>query len=237
MNIMNGNTKAASSKRKLAEKFSKGLDNAENLIEPTINMVTAVCSAVETTSKVAVSFGKFLPLISEVATIFNEIVEVYQAAEHNKRICGVMLDRVQIAETAVKNLKNRRDENEEFFTQKNFFHLQQLIAVIRKIRKFIGEISQLKGLSKYIQAKSIEKTAKELISEFDGTIQVMHFALMIDFNINADKVSKDIKADVEDLSQVTCDIYVYYNLMKICNPILINSCHNIVSSRYRRWCN
>src|SRR6266508_1453484 len=118
--------------------------------------------------------------MGEVDTIFNEIVEIYQAAEHNKRICGVMLDRVQIAQTAVKNIKNRRDENINLFTKENFFHLLKLIVVIRKMHKFIGEISQLKGLSKYIQAKSIEKTAKELISEFDGTIQVMHFALMID---------------------------------------------------------
>ena len=48
---------------------------------------------------------KFLPLIGEVAAILKEIVEIHQSAEHNKRICGIMYDRVSIAETAIKNLK------------------------------------------------------------------------------------------------------------------------------------
>src|SRR5688572_6970910 len=106
----------------------------------------------------AVPFENFLPLISEVSSTFNEIVDVYQSAEHNKRISGIILDRTQVAGAAVKNLKNRRDQNVDFFTKENYFHLQKLIVLIRRMRKFIEETSQLKGLSKYIRAKSIEKT-------------------------------------------------------------------------------
>src|SRR5579859_1891494 len=94
---------------------SKVLDNAD-MMEPTVSTMSSICAGVEVVTKVAVPFANFLPLIGEVAKLFNEIVDIYQKAEHNKRICGVMLDRVQVAETAVINLKNRREENENFFS-------------------------------------------------------------------------------------------------------------------------
>ena len=191
---------------KAKKKAANGVEAAGGAAEPVANFGAVVSATVESVTKVAVPFANFLPLIGEVASICNEIVDVYQAAEHNKRICGIMLDRVQVAETAVKDLKNRRDQTVDFFTEKNYVHLQKLIALIRKIRKFAGDISQLKSLSKYVQAKSIEKNAKELMNDFDSTIQIMPFALMVDFNARADKDNKDIKADVEDLTQVTCDI-------------------------------
>ncbi|CAI2196638.1 8132_t:CDS:2, partial [Funneliformis geosporum] len=54
----------------------------------------------------------------------------------------------------------------------------------------------------YIQAKNIEKNVKELVNEFDSTIHLLQFSLMVDFNIRADKDHKDIiKSDIEDLNQ------------------------------------
>ncbi|CAI2179327.1 17346_t:CDS:10, partial [Funneliformis geosporum] len=149
-------------------------------------------------------FAVFLPLITEVTQVFNEIIKIYQTAEHNKKICGIFLDRVQIADTAVRNLKNRRDENVEFFTTNNLLHLQELVNVISKICKFVGEISQLTSLSKYIQAKNIENSVKELSSEFDSTIIAIQFSLSVDFSINSYKTAKEheaILSDIKELSQ------------------------------------
>src|SRR6266498_5118908 len=203
----------ADSEKNFVKKINNMLDNVEKIIEPTISTTAAICSGAGAVTKVTVSFAKFLPLVGEVAKIFNEIVEIYQTAENNKRICGIMLDRVQMADAAVRNLKKRRDENLEFFSERNFFNLHKLVTIIVKIRKFIGEISQLKGLSKYIEAKNIEKTVKDLTNEFDSNIKFMQFSLMVDFNARAEKEDKDIKLDIDDLSQVIKHmIYVYYNL-------------------------
>ncbi|CAI2178739.1 5396_t:CDS:2, partial [Funneliformis geosporum] len=222
-----------------SQKQSSGLINAEVLLEntgavaeSTLNLTSAAITGAQSALNLAVPFVNFLPLITEVAKIYNEIVEIYQAAEHNKKICGILLDRVQVADADVKNLKNRRDENVKFFSEKNLFNLNKLLNVIVKIRKFVEEISQLKGLKKYIQAKNIEKRVNELMNEFDSTIQLLQFSLMVDFSINADKDNKDIKADVEDLNQYLKDIGsgitdVNQNVSEI--VVQINALHTTVN--------
>ncbi|CAB5360015.1 unnamed protein product [Rhizophagus irregularis] len=153
---------------------------------------------VEAAANVAVPFANFLPFIEEVSRLLKEIVDIYQTAVINKGICGVMLDRVAIAESATKNFLKVR-ENEEFFSAENYVNLQKLVTVVGKIRKFLAEISQVKGLKKYTQAKNIEKTAMDLNKEFDSTIQLLEFAFMVDFSLRDDIDNKKIRADIEDL--------------------------------------
>ncbi|PKK74134.1 hypothetical protein RhiirC2_308537 [Rhizophagus irregularis] len=153
---------------------------------------------VEAAANVAVPFANFLPFIEEVSRLLKEIVDIYQTAVINKGICGVMLDRVAIAESATKNFLKVR-ENEEFFSAENYINLQKLVTVVGKIRKFLAEISQVKGLKKYTQAKNIEKTAMDLNKEFDSTIQLLEFAFMVDFSLRDDIDNKKIRADIEDL--------------------------------------
>jgi hypothetical protein len=193
----------AAPKKRLVKKVNRAVENVGNVLDPAVNTAATVCAAVEIVAHAAVPFANFLPLIGEVSRLCNEIVEIYQTAEHNKRICGVLLDRVTVAETAVKNLKNRREENIDFFSEENYINLQKLVGVIGKMRKFLGEISQLKGLYRYVQSKNIEKLVRDLNNEFDSTIQILEFSLMVDFNARADNDNKKIKEDIEELSEVT----------------------------------
>ncbi|GBC05876.1 hypothetical protein RclHR1_06490011 [Rhizophagus clarus] len=192
---------AVPKKKTLYKRVNKVADAAFDGMDPVITTTASIIAGVEAAANIAVPFANFLPLIGEVSKILREITDIYQTAEHNKRICGVMLDRVTIAESAIKNLQVRREENEEFFSEENYVNLQKLVTVIGKIRKFVGEISQLKGLQKYIQAKNIEKTAMDLTKEFDTTIKLLEFAFMVDFNARADVDNKKIKADIEDLTE------------------------------------
>jgi hypothetical protein len=198
---------AAPKKKTIYKRVNKAAGVAVDGMEPVIGTVGAICAGVEAAANIAVPFANFLPLIGEVSKLLKDVVDIYQTAEHNKRICGVMLDRVTIADSAVKNLKVRREENEAFFSEENFINLHKLVTVISKIHKFVKEISQLKGLQKYIQAQNIEKTAIDLNKEFDSTIQLLEFAFMVDFNARADADNKKIKDDIEDLAEVTCLIF------------------------------
>lgn len=84
-----------------------------------------------------VAESNFLQLIEEVTKIYNEIVEIYQTAERNKKICEDILNRVQVAEASVRNLKDRK----EFFTEENYIKLYRLVNIIRKMRQFLVEIT------------------------------------------------------------------------------------------------
>jgi hypothetical protein len=118
----------------------------------------------------------FLPLVREVIKIHNEIIEVYQTAQYNKKTCLSMMKRVEIAEIALRNLKDNRKENSKCFTEENYINLRKLTNVIDKIRKFIKEISQLKGYQNYIQSKkNIEETFEDLNKEFNSIVQLLNF--------------------------------------------------------------
>ncbi|CAB4446654.1 unnamed protein product [Rhizophagus irregularis] len=147
---------------------------------------------------VLVPFTRFLPLINEIENIFYEIIELVEAAEHNKRTCKILRNRVYAAESAVRDLKVRdREENRDFFNVKNYFCLQNLSFIISQIRKFIFDISQMKSLIKYIKVKNIEKTFKELCGEFNSCINLLSFS--IDVKIS-DELGQ-LKADQGDLAK------------------------------------
>ncbi|PKY19160.1 kinase-like protein [Rhizophagus irregularis] len=154
-----------------------------------------VCAGMETASKVEVLFTSFLPLIGEVNKIYNEIDEIYKAAQYYKKTCEAMLERVKIANTAVNNLKIR---NLEFFSKKNFINFRNLVTVISEIRQFLAEISQSKGsYKKYGRAKDVQEKFSNLNDEFETAIRLLQFFLVIYFNARADD-EKKIKADIEE---------------------------------------
>ncbi|RIA91621.1 kinase-like domain-containing protein, partial [Glomus cerebriforme] len=79
----------------------------------------------EEIGEIAVPFSKFLPIISEVANTFNEVIDTAQTAKHNKRICNSLQQRVYAAVLAVLDLKVHRDK-QEYFTELNYLCLQNL---------------------------------------------------------------------------------------------------------------
>src|SRR3954467_14540043 len=93
--------------------------------------------------KEIVPITKFRPLITEIGNVLNEVIDIAQAAEHNKRTCDCLLQRVYAADLAVLEFNVQRN-NQEFFNKKNFICLQNLIAVINKIKRFVADISQMK---------------------------------------------------------------------------------------------
>src|SRR5436305_12684853 len=151
-----------------------------------------------------VPIQKFRPLIHEIGNILNEVIDIAQAAEHNKRTCDCLLQRVYAADLAVLEFNVQRN-NQEFFNKKNFVCLQNLIAVMSKIKRFVQDISQMKSLiKKYIQSKSIEIHFKELCKEFDGcihSINLVMFTTTVKSRIRPDEIEQ-LKIDQEEFNNV-----------------------------------
>jgi hypothetical protein len=165
----------------------------------------------------AVSFSKFVPLISEIGNVFNEILDLVEAAEHNKRTCGILRDRVNVAELAVRDLRVRNKDKKDFFNSKNYKSLQNLVIIIARIKKFISDISQMKPLIKHIKAKNIEKTFKELCDEFDGYVIVLCFSINLTITDELEQLKAEqelkLKADQDDLADVRLKIEVFYTFI------------------------
>ncbi|RGB36831.1 kinase-like domain-containing protein, partial [Rhizophagus diaphanus] len=108
-----------------------------------------------------VPFAKFLPLINDVGNFFNEIIELVEAAEHNKRTCVLLKQRVQLS------------------------------TIITQIKKFISEISLMKTLIKYLKEKSVEKIFKELCMEFDSCINLLSFSINVEITDELEQLKSD----------------------------------------------
>ncbi|PKY31500.1 hypothetical protein RhiirB3_475219, partial [Rhizophagus irregularis] len=142
-----------------------------------------------------VPFARFLPLINEIENFFNEIIELVEAAEHNQRTCEILKNRVRVAELAVRDLRDKKKDREDFFNKINYIRLQELSTIIKQIKKFISEISLMKTLIKYLKEKSVEKIFKELCMEFDSCINLLSFSINVEI---ADELEQ-LKSDQDDL--------------------------------------
>ncbi|CAB4485534.1 unnamed protein product [Rhizophagus irregularis] len=100
---------------------------------------------------------KFLPLIREVTKMYDEISEIHQSAQYNKKTCLLILKKVEIAVTALNNLRIHSKENFRYLSRKNYINLCSLITIIGKICKLLTEISRFESYQKFIQIeKNIE---------------------------------------------------------------------------------
>ncbi|GES82161.1 kinase-like domain-containing protein [Rhizophagus clarus] len=83
-------------------------------------------------------------------------------------------------------------------------------------KRICGEISQLKGLQKYIQSKNVEKSAVDSIKD----IRLLEFISIVDFNARAYNDSEEIKAEIKDLDKYLQEIegglaYTNENILNI----------------------
>src|ERR1043165_1231402 len=111
---------------------------------------------------ISIPFSQFIPLIKDVSEVLIEATELYQTAQHNKRIAKLVLERINAANSAV-SLKE-----DDLHTLTNYTNLQRLAQVIRKMKKFIENITSFNKLQKFLDSKLIESQFNELCEEYDA---------------------------------------------------------------------
>jgi hypothetical protein len=190
-----------SNNKNIVDKAADGASFASNMVQVASTMVAAAGEIVPT----LVPFVNFLPLIKEIGGIFDEIIELVEAAEHNKRTCKLLERKVQDAESAVRELKQEREVKKNFFNKKNYSCIQELCSIISRVRNFIKEISQANAFMRFVKAKNVEKNYKELCGEFDSCISSLSFS--IDVKISNDL--EQLKADTDDFNRVRLTIVFY----------------------------
>ncbi|CAG8470226.1 24025_t:CDS:2 [Gigaspora rosea] len=153
-----------------------------------------------------IQISQFLPLFNEITQNFEKISKVYHDAEHNKRICGVIFDRVSAIEVTVRSLKFRRDENKKFFTQRNYKGLQNILCNIQKLEKFLSDVTKSESI-RYIQVESIKTNFNDLTEEFDKHIDELGLVILVD--VERRKQEKQIlRDDIEDINKYLENTYM-----------------------------
>ncbi|CAG8621216.1 13703_t:CDS:10 [Cetraspora pellucida] len=120
------------------------------------------------------AFRAILPWFDALNIMLEKISKAYEEAEYNRKTCRVLTDRADDVLTA-------------------------LHRVFRDIKDFIGNISQLKGLSKFVSAEDIRKRCIFLMNELESSC--------LDLNLTTisveDKriVQKSLMEDVDTMTE------------------------------------
>ncbi|CAB4412862.1 unnamed protein product [Rhizophagus irregularis] len=105
------------------------------------------------------------PLLNKIEIKINEILHIYQHIQFNKKICGVLLDRIQKIKTFVNSSKYRpisAKSSKEY--QPLYDALHQLLYLLEEIKEFIDDMSHLK---KFRKCLNIEQKFKKIIDRYD----------------------------------------------------------------------
>nr|CAG8454642.1 3206_t:CDS:2 [Entrophospora candida] len=132
------------------------------------------------TAEVTEAITSFLPMIGLVAELTAKIIEAYNNAQINKRSCTALVNRVQAAEVAVQALVRNKYDNEEKFKDINYYHcFQRFVNLLKDIKKFIVDVTQMSGLKKFFQSGSIKSKFERYIKDFDSTVNDLNLAVVI----------------------------------------------------------
>ncbi|RHZ77108.1 hypothetical protein Glove_185g43 [Diversispora epigaea] len=162
-------------------------DNSTKIFIESIESNTLETSAIKSMSdliKVADTIGEvtkpFVPLIESVNIMFSEIF-ITENVQYNKKICNSLMDRVDAAETAIKALKRRLTETEEenFHNQEYYKSFIRLVYIIKRIKTFIADVSNLNGYQKFLHSGSIKDRLNSLAKDFDVIMTELNFTMAV----------------------------------------------------------
>ncbi|KAF0525124.1 kinase-like protein [Gigaspora margarita] len=168
-----------------------------NQVSPAVDNVTDII--IQSTE--SLTFANFIPVVKDIFGIVNEILGLFQVAKQNKRICGVLVDRVQAAKAAIENLIIRKDHYEDFFIPQNLGIMLNLFQSMKNIRDFVNKIHNFNDMQKFLQAQLIKNKFEELTTEFDGYISTLNFVITIDTNLKKDRDYDSLKEDIKETKE------------------------------------
>ncbi|CAG8604706.1 12942_t:CDS:2 [Racocetra fulgida] len=143
----------------------------------------------------------FLQFFQSVTTIVDSIMKAYKNGKCNQKICLALIDRVEIAQQAVKSLERQQMENEELFEKQDYYNAWvRFIVVLENINKFVKEVTQLSNLQKFLTANAVKEAFDKNIKEFEEVCRDLNFTLAI-YDIN--KKDLENKRIMEDINALT----------------------------------
>ncbi|GBC04546.1 hypothetical protein RclHR1_05730002 [Rhizophagus clarus] len=158
-------------------------------------------SVLGTLNNIGEAVAPYLPLITAVASLTQQIVKAYESAQYNKKSCAALVVRVQAAEVAVQALNRHKEENEkQFCNQLYYYSFERLVVILREIKEFVQDVTHLSGYKKFISSDHIKERFQQLIIDFDSVVSDLQLAMVI---ANEEKRKMDIDILQEDINEMT----------------------------------
>ncbi|CAG8669994.1 9960_t:CDS:2, partial [Acaulospora morrowiae] len=143
-----------------------------------------------------VAIKPFLELVDTIIEVSRAIFEAHRKSQYNKKTCGILLTRVEFAECAVKSLiRHKEDHVEDFHSQDYYQSFAKFAYVIKKIQKFVEDISQLSQFKRFTNSQSIKNMLLTILEDFDTCSSELKLRTFV----NTEKDMKILDSDLEQM--------------------------------------
>ncbi|CAG8559262.1 25541_t:CDS:2 [Dentiscutata erythropus] len=149
----------------------------------------------------------FIPLFNTVTNVLKQMLDIYDNAKCNEKICAALLDRVEIAQTAVKSLQRKYQANEKKFRSQDYYHAWvRFVNVLENIKKFAKEVTQLTYFQKFINANAVKGAFEKNIKEFEEVCSDLNFTMAM-YNAEQREIeAQNVAEDLEILKKSMTDM-------------------------------
>ncbi len=144
----------------------------------------------------------FIPLIATVTEEISETFQIYKDVEYNKKICNSLMDRVEMADLAIRILKRRKQENETNFRNQEYYRVfLRFVDVMKEIRSFILDVSQIQGYLKYDKG-SVKDKFNSITMKFEEVMVDLNFTMTVANEEQRRLDQESLNEDIEQMQHV-----------------------------------
>ncbi|CAG8853898.1 21150_t:CDS:1, partial [Gigaspora margarita] len=144
----------------------------------------------------------YVPVISAVKVLVDEICKIYENAECNKELCAVMVDRVKAAEFSMYKIVRSIEKKKEDFNKKSYYYaFEKFKNNLTHIKEYCKNVSKLKGYKRFLLASDVKSRFEQLRDDFDRCMNDLNFAIDVSSAIDRAKESQRVDASLKEVKE------------------------------------
>ncbi|EXX69763.1 uncharacterized protein OCT59_028463 [Rhizophagus irregularis] len=148
------------------------------------------------------AISPYLPLITVATGLISEIIDIYETAEYNRKICDVLVERMILANNAINTLQSRKQKNESKFRNEEYYKaFNRFIYVLKEIKEFVSDISNIQGIKKYAKAYKIKNKFDKLTNDYDNAMKDLNFTMAVASEEQRRIDDAALKEDLDEMSK------------------------------------
>ncbi|CAG8541387.1 6133_t:CDS:2, partial [Cetraspora pellucida] len=165
--------------------------------------ISKLDTAVSVGMSVTDAVKSFLPIVGQITDIANLVMQAYETAQTNRKTCATLARRVNAAKYSIEELVLQKEENYKRFCERSYFEaFLRFVEVLKNIKIFIDDISQLQNFIFFINTTSIEERLKKILYDYDSASAELNLAICVAHYKKTEDDLKIFKEDFEQISQM-----------------------------------
>ncbi|RHZ84305.1 hypothetical protein Glove_83g35 [Diversispora epigaea] len=149
----------------------------------------------------------FVPLFNSVYKVTESLYTIYDNAKCNKKMCGALIDRIEVVEQAIKSLKRKKQENAAKFRSKEYYLAWvRLTNILKNIKYFAEDVTQQSVFQKYSNANAVKEKYDNNIKELEDVCKDLQFSVYMISEEQREEENEQILNELDLLEQSMSEV-------------------------------